>query len=74
MSNFIFWAIWLTISALGVKYSANELFNRDVSFQASILLMLIYQWIRFAKPADKSSSEKSKTLPPPNINNKSKRK
>jgi hypothetical protein len=74
MSNFIFWAIWLTISALGVKYSADKLLNESITFQTSIILMLIYQWIRFAKPLDKTNNDKTKTLPPPNTVNRNKRK
>ncbi len=36
--------------------------------------MLIYQWIRFAKPLDKTNNDKAKTLPPPNTVNRNKRK
>jgi hypothetical protein len=72
MTNFFFWAIWFTVSAFGIKYSANQLLDKDISIQASLIIMFVYQWIRFIKPLDKVNT--NKTLPPPNTNNKSKNK
>jgi hypothetical protein len=72
MSNLFFWIVWFTVSAFGIKYSAKQLLNEDISIQASLVIMFVYQWIRFIKPTDKVNT--SKTLPPPNTSNKSKSK
>lgn len=66
MSNFIFWIIWTTVSAIGLKYSVSEILDRNITFQASILIMLVYQWIRFAKPTEEIKKVKDTKLPPPN--------
>ena len=66
MSNFVFWIIWTTVSALGLKYSVSEILDRNVSFQASILIMLVYQWIRFAKPTEEIKKVNDTKLPSPN--------
>ena len=72
MSNFFFWIIWFTVSAVGIKYSAKHLLNEDISILTGIIIMFVYQWIRFVKPTDKVNT--NKTLPPTNTNNKSKNK
>ena len=74
MSNFFFWIVWFTVSAFGLKYSTNQLLDKDLSIQASFVIMFIYQWIRFVKPTDKVNTNTNKTLPPPNTITKNKRK
>ena len=66
MSIFIFWVIWTTVAALGLKYSVGEMLDRNITFQASFLIMLAYQWIRFAKPTEDSKKSKDTKLPHPN--------
>jgi membrane protein implicated in regulation of membrane protease activity len=71
MTNLGFWMVWTIVSALGVKYAANTLLDKDINFLSSILLILVYQWIRFIKPPDNNQNKtekinKTSRLPPPN--------
>lgn len=63
MTNLAFWAVWTTISGIGIKYSADTLLDKDISFLSSIIMILVYQWIRFIKPPDtkQTSTTKPKT-------------
>ena len=74
MTNFFFWFVWTAVSAIGVKYSTNILLEREITFTSSILIMLVYQWIRFIKPPEKRVEKKVEKvqakLPPPRINKK----
>ena len=74
MTNFFFWLVWTAVSAIGVKYSTSILLEREITFTSSILIMLVYQWIRFIKPpekkAEKSTNKVQAKLPPPRINKK----
>jgi len=57
----------MSVSALGLKYSVSEILNRDIAFYSSFLIMLAYQWIRFAKPAEDIKKVKDTKLPPPSV-------
>lgn len=74
MTNFFFWFVWTAVSAIGVKYSTNILLEREITFTSSILIMLVYQWIRFIKLPEKKVEKKVERvqakLPPPRINKK----
>ena len=70
MTNFFFWFVWTAVSAIGVKYSTSILLEREITFTSSILIMLVYQWIRFIKPPEKKVEKVQAKLPPPRINKK----
>jgi hypothetical protein len=57
MTKFFFWAVWTSVSALGIRYASSQLLNNDITFLSSVLLVLIYQWIRFIKPPQNNEND-----------------
>ena len=74
MSIFFFYSIWTIVSALGLKYSASILLDKDITWLSSILIILSIQWIRLVKyPEQNKKSNVHVKLPPPNSNTNRKR-
>ena len=54
MSIFFFYCIWTAVSAVGLKYSAHVLLDKDITWLSSILIILSIQWVRLIKYPEQS--------------------
>ena len=54
MITLFFWFTWSFIASIGIKYVAMQLLNVELTLLNAFLILLVYQWIRFVKPINKT--------------------